>query len=104
MGLATIVGRRSFGKALVQEMYPVSDRSAINLTIGKYYLPSGRYIQKSFKDRDAYDKEIDRRFASGELFHPDSLHLDTASMVVTQDGVPRPIGEGVLPDVFVPGD
>ena len=104
LGVATIVGRRSFGKALVQEMYPVSDESAINLTIGKYYLPSGRFIQKSFEDRAAYEAEIDRRFTSGELFVEDSFDLHDVTMMQTADGVKRPVGEGVVPDVFVAAD
>lgn len=104
LGLATVVGRRSFGKALVQEMYPVSDESAINLTIGKYYLPSGRFIQKSFEDRAAYEREIDRRFTSGELFVEDSFDLRDVSMMKASNGVERPIGEGVIPDVFVAAD
>ncbi len=104
LGIATIIGRRSFGKALVQEMYPVTDESAINLTIGKYYLPSGRFIQKSYEDRVAYDKEIDRRISSGELFIEDSLSLQGVPMMEASNGVRRPVGEGVVPDVFVAAD
>jgi carboxyl-terminal processing protease len=104
LGRATIVGRRSFGKGLVQEMYELSDHSAINLTVAKYYLPSGRSIQKSYKDRASYDSELDKRIANGELFHEDSLKLANPESIKAPDGKMRPFGEGIVPDIFVATD
>ncbi len=104
LGRAIVVGRRSYGKALVQEMYDLSEESAINLTIARYYLPSGRFIQRSYGDRKSYDKEVKHRTQSGELFSADSLVIDSAKLVPASDGTLRPTGEGVIPDVFVPAD
>jgi len=104
LGRATIVGRRSFGKGLVQEMYDLSPNSALNLTVAKYYLPSGRFIQRPFDDRDAYEEELNQRIASGELFDESLISIDSASMVRATDGKMRPSGEGIVPDVFVPAD
>ena len=103
LGRATVIGRRSFGKALVQEMYELGDGAAINLTIGKYFLPSGRYIQRSYSNRGAYKQEVERRLKSGELFTADSLKILAESLHESSDGVRRPVGEGVIPDIFVPG-
>ncbi|MBK8500768.1 MAG: S41 family peptidase [Saprospiraceae bacterium] len=97
---AIIVGRRSFGKGLVQEMYNLTPESAINLTVAKYYLPSGRSIQKSYLDRRAYDQDLDYRIESGELFEPDStIYSSTAP-----DSVVKSSGEGIIPDIFVAAD
>ncbi|NND34582.1 MAG: PDZ domain-containing protein [Saprospiraceae bacterium] len=104
LGRATIVGRRSYGKGLVQEMYNLSPTSAINLTVAKYYLPSGRFIQKSYADRNSYDLEIERREANGELFFEDSIKIVHHLTATGLDGVPRPYGEGIIPDVFVAAD
>jgi carboxyl-terminal processing protease len=100
LGRAVIVGRRSFGKGLVQEMYNLTSESAINLTVAKYYLPSGRSIQKSYLDRRAYDHDIDNRIENGELFERDSaIYAETAP-----DTALRSSGEGITPDIFVPAD
>jgi carboxyl-terminal processing protease len=101
---AIIVGRRSFGKGLVQEMYDLTPESAINLTVAKYYLPSGRSIQKSYTDRDHYEKEIDSRIKNGELFTRDSMIIHDQDQVNGIVGNGRPSGEGILPDIFVPAD
>jgi carboxyl-terminal processing protease len=104
LGRATIVGRRSYGKGLVQEMYDLSPTSAINLTVAKYFLPSGRLIQKSYTDRTAYDTELDLRRENGELFYEDSLKITNVKTVKALDGKIRPYGEGIVPDVFVAAD
>jgi len=104
LGRATIVGRRSFGKGLVQEMYNLSPNSALNLTVARYYLPSGRYIQRPFEDREAYEQELNKRIASGELFVESLISIDSTTMVMATDGRLRPSGEGIVPDVFVPVD
>lgn len=104
LGRATIVGRRSYGKGLVQEMYDLTPESAINLTVAKYYLPSGRSIQKSYKDRDQYEHELDDRFGNGELFSEDSMVINEKDAVNDNQGKMRPSGEGIVPDVFVAAD
>ncbi len=101
LGRAHIIGRRSFGKALVQEMYHLDDHAALNLTIGKYYLPSGRYIQRSYENRQRYEHELTVRIERGELFEQDSLKLDSFILKESFDGTPRPVGAGILPDQFV---
>jgi len=91
-----IIGRRSFGKGLVQEQFPFGDGSALNLTIARYYTPSGRSIQKSYKDGyQVYQNEIDSRYADGEitgLKKKDSLKARGFS------------GGGILPDIYVKAD
>ncbi len=104
LGRATIVGRRSYGKGLVQEIYDLSPSSALNLTVAKYYLPSGRFIQRPFDNRQAYEEEINHRIESGELFNMDLVVIDSSTMVKAVDGQLRPSGEGIVPDVFVPAD
>ncbi|MCB9048676.1 MAG: PDZ domain-containing protein [Lewinellaceae bacterium] len=100
-----IVGRRSFGKGLVQEQYKLRDGSALRLTVARYYTPSGRSIQKPYEgDVDAYENEMAERFESGELagtFHastPDSTRYYTDNGRVVYGG------GGISPDVFVPID
>jgi carboxyl-terminal processing protease len=88
-----IVGRRSFGKGLVQEQFPFGDGSALNLTIARYYTPLGRSIQKSYKDGYvAYQKELEQRFNDGEL---------TRKKPRTKDSVKKNVGGGIHPDVYV---
>ncbi len=101
---AVIVGRRSFGKGLVQEMYDLSPRSAINLTVARYYLPSGRSIQRSYDDREGYDRELHDRITNGELFTEDSLMIHRKRSPEDLNGQFRPSGEGVVPDIFVAAD
>ncbi|OCX51166.1 hypothetical protein BEL04_20895 [Mucilaginibacter sp. PPCGB 2223] len=106
---ATIVGRRSFGKGLVQEQFPFADGSAVNLTIARYYTPSGRSIQKSYKDgADSYHNELAARMQKGELFSEksnldDSLFKQPAKYH-TANGRKVFSGGGIMPDVFVPAD
>ena len=104
LGRAKIIGRRSYGKALVQETFDLGDQTALNLSIGRYYLPGGRFIQRKYDDLQTYRDEIDRRAQSGELFFEDSLDLSAGNWGKSSDGIERPIGEGVIPDYFIPAD
>ena len=96
-----IVGRRSFGKGLVQEPLRFSDGSGIRLTVARYYTPSGRCIQKPYKD---YDYDIYNRYVDGEIFSADSVRLDTTDVHHTRAGRKVYGGGGIMPDVFVPMD
>jgi carboxyl-terminal processing protease len=106
---ATIIGRRSFGKGLVQQQFSFNDGSAVNLTIARYYTPSGRSIQKSYKAGiDNYHNEIAERMRKGELFSAQS-NLDDSifkrpSAYHTANGRKVFSGGGIMPDVFVPAD
>lgn len=102
---ATIVGRRSFGKGLVQRMYPLSDGSQLRLTTARYYTPSGRCIQKPYdKGVEAYLKDLENRYAKGELAHLDSIHMPDSLKFQTSKGRTVYGGGGIMPDVFVPMD
>ncbi len=98
---ALIVGRRSFGKGLVQSPVSLSDGSELRLTISRYYTPSGRSIQKPYS---IYDKDDELRFKSGELFHADSIKYDTTRKYKTAAGRLVYGGGGIVPDVFIPAD
>lgn len=102
----TIVGRRSFGKGLVQQPIDFSDGSAIRLTIARYYTPSGRCIQRPYeKGRDMnYEMDWISRYEHGEFFSKDSIKLDTKHKYYTSLGRPVYGGGGIMPDVFVPQD
>ena len=102
---ATIIGRRSFGKGLVQQQIPFPDGSMIRLTIARYYTPSGRCIQKPYVDGDeeAYAQDIIERYQHGEFFSQDSIkHTGPAY----HTGIGRVVygGGGITPDIFVPED
>lgn len=101
-----IVGRRSFGKGLVQIQETLSDSSAIRITTQRYYTPSGRCIQKPFKkgDVDDYDLEIFDRYYSGEAFSADSAKFDKSQIFYTASGRTVYGGGGIMPDRFVPAD
>ena len=101
----TVVGRRSFGKGLVQEPFFFSDNSGIRLTVARYYTPSGRCIQKPYgsSGRD-YAYDIYNRYADGEVFSADSIRLDTTDVHHTRSGRVVYGGGGIMPDVFVPVD
>lgn len=102
---ATIVGRRSFGKGLVQEQYGLSDGSAIRLTIARYYTPSGRSIQRPYdKGRKIYMDEIKDRYEHGEIINLDSIHLSTEKKYKTSGGRIVYGGGGITPDFSVPVD
>lgn len=102
----TLVGRRSFGKGLVQQPIDFSDGSAIRLTIARYYTPSGRCIQRPYEngnDRN-YELDIYTRFDHGEFFSQDSIKQNENEKYYTSLGRPVYGGGGIMPDVFVPQD
>ena len=102
----TIVGRRSFGKGLVQQQIPFSDGSAIRLTIARYYTPSGRSIQKEYKmgDIEDYNQDLMNRFLHGEFDTKDSIKLNDSLSYETRNGRIVYGGGGIMPDIFVPRD
>lgn len=99
-----IVGRRSFGKGLVQEQYRLRDGSALRLTVARYFTPSGRSIQKPYGDRDAYQQEMLGRYESGELQSADKMLVVDSTAFYTDNGRVVFGGGGISPDVFVPID
>ncbi|MDO3626699.1 S41 family peptidase [Mucilaginibacter sp. BT774] len=106
---AVIVGRRSFGKGLVQQQFTFNDGSAVNLTVARYYTPSGRSIQKSYKDgTESYRNEVNERVQKGELFSEENYLKDSAfkkaAVYHTSSGRKVFSGGGIMPDVFVPAD
>jgi carboxyl-terminal processing protease len=100
-----IIGRRSFGKGLVQRPIDLTDGSQIRLTIARYYTPTGRFIQKPYDDMEAYENDLTQRYLNGEFSHvdsiklPDSLKHQTLISKRTVYG-----GGGIMPDIFVPID
>ena len=102
----TIIGRRSFGKGLVQQPIEFNDGSAIRLTIARYYTPSGRCIQKPYvKGKDEnYEMDIITRYEHGEFFSQDSIMQDESQIYYTSLGRPVYGGGGIMPDIFVPQD
>ena len=102
----TIVGRRSFGKGLVQQPVEFSDGSAIRLTIARYYTPSGRCIQKPYSKGNEMEYEMDiiSRYEHGEFFSADSIKQNTDEIYYTSIGRPVYGGGGIMPDFFVPQD
>lgn len=99
-----IMGRRSFGKGLVQDQNEFTDGSALRLTISRYYTPSGRSIQKPYGDGVDYDNDYYDRFESGELLNEDSIKIDKSLKFKTFAGRTVYGGGGIMPDVFVPND
>ncbi len=98
-----IIGRRSFGKGLVQEQLDLFDGSAIRLTVARYYTPTGRCIQKSYENgAEDYHEEYYRRFVNGEVEHPDSIKFADSLKYITSGGRVVYGGGGVMPDVYVP--
>lgn len=103
----TIVGRRTFGKGLVQRPIELPDGSMIRLTVSHYYTPSGRCIQKPYTKgkKDDYDQDMENRYVHGELTSIDSIRLDSAKVYRTlREGRTVYGGGGIMPDVFVPLD
>ena len=99
---ATIIGRRSFGKGLVQEQYDLSDGSALRLTVARYYTPIGRSIQRSYSNGEkAYYEEINKRFHDGGATSADSLKNDSSQLFTTQKGKKVFGGGGITPDIFI---
>ncbi len=100
-----IVGRRTFGKGLVQRPIDLTDGSQIRLTIARYYTPSGRFIQKSYEDKEAYQKDLLDRYDRGEFFGQDSIKFEDSLMFETMINKRKVYGGGgIMPDVFVPLD
>ncbi|MGE0077957.1 MAG: S41 family peptidase [Bacteroidales bacterium] len=104
---AIIVGRRSFGKGLVQNQLPLPDGSMIRLTVARYFTPTGRAIQRPYNDGNAekYYAELNDRYTHGELFNSDSIHMpDSLKYTTLIKGKTVYGGGGIMPDVFVPLD
>ena len=101
----TIIGRRSFGKGLVQEPIPFADGSGMRLTIARYYTPTGRSIQKPYNNGfDEYYADLNSRAAHGEFEVPDSIHFADSLKFTTPGGKTVYGGGGIMPDKFVPVD
>ncbi|MCD9585758.1 S41 family peptidase [Tenacibaculum maritimum] len=111
----TIIGRRSFGKGLVQEEMELGDGSAVRLTTARYYTPTGRSIQKQYKSKNnlnikgfantiEYSNDIQERYENGELFHKDSIKIIDSLKFTTPKGKIVYGGGGIVPDVFIPID
>jgi carboxyl-terminal processing protease len=102
---ATIIGRRTFGKGLVQEQYELSDGSAIRLTVARYYTPLGRSIQRPYdKGKKIYMDEIWERYSNGEALNADSNKIHNGKEYKTNGGKAVYGGGGIMPDIFVPID
>lgn len=100
-----VIGRRSFGKGLVQEQYRLSDGSALRLTVARYFTPSGRYIQKPYEgEEDEYADDLRQRFESGELYSRDSIRMNDSTQYRTVNGRIVYGGGGIVPDIFIPLD
>jgi carboxyl-terminal processing protease len=99
-----IIGRRSFGKGLVQEQYNLRDGSALRLTVARYYTPSGRSIQKSYKNDRAYDNDFWERYRHGELNSEKHIAIADSTRYFTSKGRVVYGGGGIIPDIFVPLD
>jgi carboxyl-terminal processing protease len=100
-----IVGRRSFGKGLVQRPIDLTDGSQIRLTIARYYTPAGRFIQKPYDDMEAYENDLTQRYLNGEFSHIDSIKLpDSLKHETLLSKRTVYSGGGIMPDIFVPID
>ncbi len=102
---ATIIGRRSFGKGLVQEQFDLSNKGALRLTVARYYTPVGRSIQRSYTNgQNAYFEEIANRYHNGAMQTEDSVKNDTTKLFSSKAGKKIYGGGGINPDYFVPSD
>ena len=102
----TIVGRRSFGKGLVQQQIPFADGSALRITVARYFTPTGRSIQKPYRNGEGeeYQSDIYNRYLNNEFFSADSIHFADSLKFVTPKGKVVYGGGGIMPDEFVPLD
>ncbi|MBT3302073.1 MAG: S41 family peptidase [Bacteroidetes bacterium] len=99
---AIIIGRKTFGKALVQEEFVLSDQSKIRLTVARYYTPMGRFIQKPYDTgTDDYYMEMYERYANGEVYSADSVHFNDSLKFTSANGRIMYGGGGIMPDIFV---
>ncbi len=100
-----IIGRRSFGKGLVQEQYDLNNGGALRLTVARYYTPSGRSIQRTYDDKENYYSDYEERYYSGEFFSEDSIAEGGSKLYETMR-LKRPVfgGGGITPDIFIPID
>nr|HMU05684.1 S41 family peptidase [Saprospiraceae bacterium] len=97
-----IIGRRSYGKGLVQEQYDLNNGGAIRLTVARYYTPSGRSIQRDYSDRESYDEDYGARYTNGDLFHKDSTLVDDKKEYFTLVKKRKVTASGgITPDIFV---
>lgn len=102
---ALVVGRRTFGKGLVQSPFDLHDGSELRLTVSRYYTPSGRSIQRPYSDKEEYYQEVyTGRFKNGEFFHADSVKFSDSLKYQTKNGRTVYGGGGIMPDYFVPLD
>lgn len=101
---ALVVGRRSYGKGLVQRPFDLNDGSEVRLTISRYYTPSGRSIQKPYDNLDDYEKDLMKRYKKGEFFSADSIRFNDSLKFETSGGRSVYGGGGIMPDYFVPLD
>ena len=99
-----VIGRRSFGKGLVQEQYKLRDGSALRLTVARYYTPSGRSIQKDYNDINEYESELVARYENGEMESKDKMTIADSTKYFTDNGRVVFGGGGIMPDIFVPID
>lgn len=101
-----VIGRRTFGKGLVQNQTELPDSSAIRMTVARYYTPSGRSIQKEYQRGDIrkYDMDIVDRYSHGEFYNVDSIKLDKDKIFYTTNGREVYGGGGIMPDIFIPED
>lgn len=99
-----IIGRRSFGKGLVQRQIDLTDNSAIRLTVARYYTPSGRCIQKDYSDSESYENDILERYNHGEAYEADSIKFNPDLAFTTMHGRTVYGGGGIMPDIFIPND
>jgi carboxyl-terminal processing protease len=101
-----VIGRRTFGKGLVQAQVPFSDGSAMRLTVARYYTPTGRSIQKPYVNGDekSYQMDLINRINHHELFSADSIHFDNSMKFTTPGGRTVYGGGGIMPDIFIPID
>lgn len=101
-----VIGRRTFGKGLVQNQFMLPDNSALRLTIARYYTPSGRSIQKEYVRGEGgkYEMDILERYNRGEFYSADSIHLDKSKRYKTRNGRIVYGGGGIMPDIFIPED
>ena len=101
----TLIGRRTFGKGLVQRMFPLSDGGQVRLTTARYYTPSGRCIQRPYDaGTEAYRDDISERYKHGEMVNADSIHFADSLKYKTAGGRTVYGGGGIMPDIFVPMD